>query len=79
MTTRRARGEGSLYWSTTRQRWIAEVTIGFDASGKRITRKGAGETKTEAKKKLREYSVTRRTAYLSRLTATPWHALSKTG
>lgn len=54
MTTRRARGEGSLYWSTTRQRWIAEVTIGFDASGKRITRKGAGETKTEAKKKLRE-------------------------
>ena len=35
MTTRRSRGEGSLFWHERRQRWIAEVTIGYDGRGKR--------------------------------------------
>jgi integrase len=54
MTTRRSRGDGGLYWSESRQRWIAEVTIGYDGRGKRITRKASGKTKTEAKDKLKE-------------------------
>lgn len=45
MTTRRSRGEGGLHWDETRQRWIATASIGFDARGKRITRKAAGTTK----------------------------------
>lgn len=28
--TRRARGDGGLRWDETRQRWIAEITIGYD-------------------------------------------------
>jgi integrase len=54
MTTRRSRGDGGLYWSESRKRWIAEITIGYDGRGKRITRKASGKTKTEAKDKLKE-------------------------
>jgi integrase len=53
MTTRRSRGDGGLYWSESRQRWIAEITVSYAPSGKRITRKGSGKTKTEAKAKLK--------------------------
>ncbi|GAA0734600.1 site-specific integrase [Dactylosporangium roseum] len=54
MTVRRGRGEGSLYWDEKRQRFIAEITIGYTPAGKRITRKGSGKTKTEARNKLKE-------------------------
>lgn len=51
---RRARGEGGLHWDDRRKRWIATTTIGYDGRGKRVVRKAAGQTKTEAKAKLRE-------------------------
>jgi integrase len=54
MNTRRGRGDGSLFWDKTRERWVAEVTIGYDGRGKRRIKKGTGRTKTEAKRKLRE-------------------------
>jgi integrase len=54
VTSRRARGEGGLHWDESRQRWIATAQLGFDARGKRITRKASGITKTAAKAKLRE-------------------------
>lgn len=54
MTSRRSRGDGSLYWSEARQRWIAEVTTGWAPNGKRITRTASGKTKTAAKDKLKD-------------------------
>ena len=54
MTARRSRGEGGLHWDESRQRWIATAALGFDARGKRITRKARATTKTAAKAKLRE-------------------------
>lgn len=51
---RRSRGDGGLYWSESRQRWIAEITIGYDGRGRRKTRTASGKTKTEAKSKLKE-------------------------
>jgi integrase len=54
MTKRRSRGDGALYWSEQRQRWIAEVTIGYTPAGKRIVRRGSGRTKTEANAKLKD-------------------------
>ena len=54
MTTRRSQGDGSLFLHERQQRWIAEVTIGYDGRGKRRTKRGSGRTKTEAKAKLRE-------------------------
>ena len=50
----RAHGEGGLYWSESRQRWIAEATVGYRPNGKRIVRKASGRTKTAAKDKLKE-------------------------
>jgi len=54
MTKRRSRGDGGLRWDTTRERWIAEVTIGYTPAGKRIVRRGSGKSKTAAKEKLKE-------------------------
>ncbi|TDB89984.1 site-specific integrase [Actinomadura sp. KC216] len=51
---RRSRGDGGLHWDEKRRRWIATITIGYTPAGKRITRKGSGRTKTEAKNKLKE-------------------------
>lgn len=51
---RRGRGEGGFFFDTRRQRWIAEVTVGYGPTGKRIVRRGLGRTKTEARLKLRE-------------------------
>ncbi|MGL5824140.1 MAG: site-specific integrase [Nocardioides sp.] len=49
---RRERGEGSIFWSEERQRWVAVLTIGYDGRGKRIVRKRFDKTKTGAKQKL---------------------------
>ena len=54
VTARRSRGEGGLHFDESRQRWIATAALGYDARGKRITRKASGTTKTAAKAKLRE-------------------------
>ena len=54
MAKRRSRDDGGLYWSEPRQRWIAEITVGYRPNGKRITRKASAKTKTDAKAKLKE-------------------------
>jgi len=54
MTKRRSRGDGGLYWSEDRQRWIVEVTVGYRSNGKRIVKKASHKTKTGAKEKLKE-------------------------
>lgn len=54
MAKRRSRGEGSVYEDAQRERWIAEVTVGYRPNGKRITRKRGARTKTAAKEKLKE-------------------------
>jgi integrase len=53
MTKRRSRGDGGLHWDEKRQRWIATASLGYDPSGKRIVKRASGETKTEAKDKLK--------------------------
>jgi hypothetical protein len=54
MSKRRDKGEGSLHWSEARQRWIAEVTVGYTLAGKRIYRSASDKSKTIAKNKLRD-------------------------
>lgn len=54
MPARRSRGDGGLSWDTARQRWVASVTVGYTASGKRIVKHARGRTKTEAQRKLKE-------------------------
>jgi integrase len=54
MAARRSRGDGGLHFDTVRQRWIATASLGYDAAGKRIIKRGSGKTKAEAKAKLKE-------------------------
>jgi integrase len=54
MTKRRSKGDGGLRWSESRQRWIAEVTVGYTPSGKRIVKTASGSTKTAAKDRLKD-------------------------
>ncbi|MFG2245496.1 tyrosine-type recombinase/integrase [Spirillospora sp. NPDC048823] len=48
----RPRGDGGLRWSEGRQRWIAEITVGYTPAGKRIVRSASDRSKTRALKKL---------------------------
>jgi integrase len=50
---RRARGEGGLSWDEKRQRWIASKTVGYDARGKRVVRRGSGTSQSAAMRELR--------------------------
>jgi integrase len=54
MPARRSRGDGGLSWDNARQRWVASVTVGYTASGKRIFKRARGRTKSEAQRKLKE-------------------------
>jgi len=49
MTARRSHGDGGPQWDERRQRWIVSFTVGYTPAGKRIVRKAAGRTKTEAR------------------------------
>ncbi|XVQ08124.1 tyrosine-type recombinase/integrase [Spirillospora sp. CA-255316] len=51
---RRPRGDGGLRWSESRQRWIAELTIGYTPAGKRIVRSASDKSKSRALKKLQQ-------------------------
>jgi len=50
---RRPRGEGGLTFDDKRQRWIASKTVGYDARGKRIVRRGSGTSQSAAIRELR--------------------------
>ena len=54
MADNRSKGEGGLHWDMTRKRWIATVTVGYDARGKRVVRKKHFRTRTEATVGLRQ-------------------------
>jgi integrase len=49
----RAYGDGTVFWHTKRQRFIAEAVVGYGANGKKITRSGSGLTEAEALRKMR--------------------------
>lgn len=52
--TRRGHGDGGLHWDSSRGRWIATITVGYDGRGKRQVRRRSAKTKSEASKRLRE-------------------------
>jgi len=54
MAKRRSRGDGGLHWSESRQRWIAEVTVGYTPAGKRIVRTASDRHKSKALEKLHD-------------------------
>jgi integrase len=51
---RRGQGEDSIYWDSSKNRYVGAVSLGFSPSGTRIRRKVTGRTKAEIRDKLRE-------------------------
>ena len=51
---RRGQGEDSIYWDSSKNRYVGAVSLGFSPSGARIRRKVTGRTKAEVRDKLRE-------------------------
>ena len=62
---RAARGANTVYWDEAKQTYVGQVSLGFDASGKRIRPKVYGRTKTEVREKLRELRRERETGVKS--------------
>ena len=79
MTTRRGRGEGSLYWHEGRQRWIAEVTVGYDGRGQRRSRRALDVPRPRPSASSGRSSATTRTAWPSPPTAIPLARRSTSG
>jgi len=52
-TKRRARGEDSIYYDRSRDRWVGSITVGWKPDGRRDRITVRGRTKTEVKDKLR--------------------------
>jgi hypothetical protein len=50
---RRARGEDSIYYDRSRDRWTGTITVGWKPDGRRDRITVRGRTKTEVKDKLR--------------------------
>jgi integrase len=51
---RRGQGEDSIYWDSSKNRYVGAVSQGFSPAGRRIRRKVTGRTKAEVRDKLRE-------------------------
>ncbi len=52
-TRRRARGEDSIDYGRSRDRWVGTITVGWKSDGRRDRITVRGRTKTEVKDKLR--------------------------
>ena len=52
-TKRRARGEDSIFYDQSRNRWAGTITVGWKPDGRRDRIIVRGRTKTEVKEKLR--------------------------
>ncbi len=50
---RRGHGEDSIYWDSSKHRYVGAVSLGFSPAGTRIRRKVTGRTKAEVRGKLR--------------------------
>lgn len=53
MKRRRDKGNGAIYWSEARQRWVGAVTVGYTAQGRQQRRTVVSKTKAEVQEKLK--------------------------
>jgi integrase len=54
MAQRRGKGDGSLFFSESANRWLGFVDVGYDSAGKRRRVKVTGRTRAEARARLAE-------------------------
>lgn len=54
---KRANGDGAVYFSDTKNKWVGQITLGYDESGNRKRKTVYGSTKSEVKQKLRQIEI----------------------
>lgn len=57
MSKKRANGDGAVYFSDAKKKWIGQITLGYDESGNRKRKTVYGSTKSEVKQKLRQIEI----------------------
>ena len=55
--SKRANGDGAIYYSDTKQKWVGQITLGYDEKGNRKRKTVYGITKTEVKQKLKQIEI----------------------
>lgn len=55
--SKRANGDGAVYYSDSKQKWIGQITLGYDEKGNRKRKTVYGKTKTEVKNKLKQIEI----------------------
>ena len=55
--SKRANGDGAIYYSDTKQKWVGQITLGYDEKGNRKRKTVYGTTKTEVKQKLKQIEI----------------------
>ena len=51
---KRGNGEGTIYYSESKKKWIGQTTIGRDFDGKQIRKTFYGDTRKEVKDRMEE-------------------------
>lgn len=54
---KRANGDGAVYYSDVKKKWIGQITLGYDEIGNRKRKTVYGSTKSEVKQKLRQIEI----------------------
>ena len=55
--SKRANGDGAIYFSEKRKKWVGQITLGYDEKGGRKRKTVYGSTKTEVKQKLKQIEI----------------------
>ena len=55
--SKRANGDGAVYYSDSKQKWVGQITLGYDEKGNRKRKTVYGSTKTEVKQKLKQIEI----------------------
>lgn len=54
---KRANGDGAVYFNEHKNKWVGQITLGYDENGNRKRKTVYGFTKTEVKQKLKQIEV----------------------
>ncbi len=55
--SKRANGDGAIYFSDKKGKWVGQITLGYDENGNRKRKTVYGSTKTEVKQKLKQIEI----------------------
>lgn len=54
---KRANGDGAVYFSDKKKKWVGQITLGYDEKGNRKRKTVYGSTKSEVKQKLKQIEI----------------------